>query len=109
MPGNTVDGRREPRKSQVDLGRLGGGLGRLNGGGGSDDLSPRGGHLRLSGLHLRLRGEIVLRRVVQILLRDGLLLGQRSVAIHIQLGAALIRFRHRDLRLGLRQFGSRLR
>jgi hypothetical protein len=56
----------------------------------------------LSGLHLRLRGEVVLRGVIQVLLRDGLLLRQRSIAIHIQLRAALIRLRHGDLRFGLR-------
>ena len=47
-------------------------------------------------------------RVVEVLLRNGLLLRQRSVAIHIQLSAALVRFRHRDLRLGLDQLGARL-
>ena len=47
-------------------------------------------------------------RVIQILLRDGLLLCERSVAVHIELRPALIGFRHGDLGLGLRQLSLRL-
>jgi len=49
--------------------------------------------------HLRLRPYIVLRRVVKILLRDGLLLRQRCIPIDVELRSALIGFRYRNLRL----------
>ena len=42
---------------------------------------------------------IVLRRVVKILLRDGLLLRQRCIPIDVELRSALIGFRYRNLRL----------
>lgn len=50
-----------------------------------------------------------MRRVVEILLRDCLLPGQWSVAVHVELRASLIRFRHCHLRFGLRQLSFGLR
>ena len=105
---DAVDGRREPRESEVDLRGFDRGLGRLHGGVGGSDLRLGGFHLRRRRLHLRLRGRVVLGGVVQILLGDGLLLRERRVAVHIELRAALIRFRHRDLRFGLGQLRARL-
>jgi hypothetical protein len=42
---------------------------------------------------------IVLRRVVKILLRDGLLFRQRRIPIDVEMHSALIGFRYRNLRL----------
>ena len=71
--------------------------------------ASRGFHLRFGGLHLRLGREIVLRGVVQVLLRDGLLLRERNVAVHIQLRSHLIGFGHRHLRLRLSELRIGLR
>ena len=67
-------------------------------------------YLRLRGLHLRFRGSylrflrlIGLHGVVQILLRDRLLLRQRNVSILIELRFLLIRLGARQLCLRLNQ------
>ena len=65
--------------------------------------------MRLGGLHLRLGRQVILRRVVQILLGDGLLLHQRNVPVRVQLGSYLIRLRHGNLRLGLSELRLGLR
>ena len=49
-----------------------------------------------------------MRGVVEILLRDRLLLRERRVAIHIELSPALIGLRHRHLRFRLSQLRARL-
>ena len=59
--------------------------------------------------HLRLQRLVGLPGVVQILLCDGLLLGQWNVAILVHLRLALVGFRARELRLCLNQSGSGLR
>ena len=108
-PGDAIDRRNEPRKSEVELRRFDRGLGGLDRGVGCLNLRPRGFDSGLCRLHLRLRGQIVLRGVVEILLRDGLLLGERDVAVHIELGSVLIRLGRRELRFRLSQLRLRLR
>ena len=56
-----------------------------------------------------LAAQIILRGVVQILLRDGLLLRERNVAVHIELRSALIRLALGELRFGLDQLRLGLR
>src|SRR4030095_10764116 len=48
-------------------------------------------------------GEIGLDGIIQFLLGDGIFLCQRGVAIHVELGLALIRVGPQDLRVSLRK------
>jgi len=66
-------------------------------------------HSSLCRLDLRLRSQIALYGVVEVLIRDGLLLGQRDVTVFIELRFVLIRFRHGELRFRLDELGLRLR
>jgi len=50
-----------------------------------------------------------LHRVIQILLRDGLLLRQWDIAIHIELRTTLVGLRLQELRLSLNQLRLGLR
>ena len=78
-----------------------GGIGRL-------DLRLCGFDLRFCSIYLCLGGEIVLHRVVEILLRNGLLLRQWDIAIHIELRTTLVGLRLQELRLSLNELRFRL-
>src|SRR5207249_5299744 len=99
--GKAVTRRREPGEAQVEPRRFHSCGDRLNRGVGSLNLSSSRFYLRLRRLHLGSGGHVVLRRVVEILLANGLLLRQRRVAIHIELGPDLICLNYGELRLGL--------
>jgi hypothetical protein len=64
-------------------------------------LCPRSFHARFLRIDLRLRSSIGLQSVVEILLCDGFLLGQRLVLFHVKLGFNLIRLCLGQTRLGL--------
>ncbi len=66
-------------------------------------------HSGLCRLDLRLRGQVVLRGVVEILLGDGLLFGERDVTVFIELGFVLIGLGRGELRLRLDQLRLGLR
>jgi hypothetical protein len=53
-------------------------------------LRPGRFNPRFCGCHLRLRGEVVLRRAVEVLLRNRRLFGERDIAIDIELRKMLI-------------------
>src|SRR5881409_3855842 len=59
-------------------------------------------------IYLCLGGEIVLHRVVEILLRNGLLLRQWDIAIDIELRTTLVGLRLQELRLSLNELRFRL-
>ncbi len=107
-PGNAVNGGCEMGKTQVDLCGFDRGSRRLDSSARRRDLGLRGRHLSRRRLHLRFCGEVVLGRVIQILLGDGLLLRERGVTIDIELRPALIRFRHGYLSLRLQLLSARL-
>ena len=102
-----VDGRRQAGESQIDARGLDVGLGGLYAGGGSGDLRLGGFYLSSCGLKLRLGRHIVLRGVIEILLGDRLLFGERGIAVYVELNAALIGLRYGHLRF--RQSKLRLR
>src|SRR6185369_14858393 len=59
-------------------------------------------------LDLGLSREVVLGSVIEFLLGDGLLFGERPVTIYVELGPTLIRLGYRKLGLGLNQLRLRL-
>src|SRR5713101_6567719 len=89
LSSNAINGRNEPGKIEVDLGRFHSSLSGLD--------------LRFSCGHRCLRRHVVLNGVVQILLAGGLLLRQRNVAVHVKLGPALHCLSIGKNGLGLRQ------
>ena len=95
-------------KPKIDASRFDRGLGGLNCGGRGRDLRLGGFHLRFGRLKLRLGRDVVLRGIVEILLRDRLLLRERRVAIDVKLDSPLVGLRHRNLRFRLSQLGARL-
>jgi len=78
LSGNATDRGGKPSKTEVEFCSFDGSLGRV-------DLS-------LGGRHGGFRRQVVLNGVVENLLARCLLLRQRSVAFHIELGAALNSF-----------------
>jgi hypothetical protein len=54
------------------------------------DLRPSRFDPRVCGCHLRPRGEVILRRVIEVLLRNIRLFGEREITIHIELRMTLI-------------------
>src|SRR5258708_6907716 len=62
-------------------------------------------HLSLGSLDRRFRGEVCLDVVVQLALSNGALLGQRSVAVDIELGLAQVGLGLRELCFGLVEYG----
>ena len=99
--GDAVNGRSDFGETQIELGSLHRGFGRRDRSFGGHDrglgrLDPGTG-----GLDLGLSGEIGLDGIIEFLVGDRLLLGQRGVAIHVELGLALIRLGLCELRLGL--------
>ena len=105
---DAVDGRGQAGESQIDARGFDVGLGGLYAGGGSCDLRLGGFYLSSCGLKLRLGRQVVLRGVVEILLGDGLLLGERGVAVDVELNAALIGLRYGHLRFRLGKLRLRL-
>ncbi len=78
----------------------------INRGLGRPNLSGRRAELRaccldssLGRFDLRPGNNVTLHRVVQILLRDCLLLSERRILVHVELSLDLIRLRLRELRL----------
>src|SRR2546422_1777033 len=62
-------------------------------------------HLSLGSLYRRFRGEVCLDVVVQLALSNGALLGQRSIAVDIELSLAQVGLSLRELRFGLVEQG----
>ena len=60
-------------------------------------------------MKLRLGSHVVLRSIIQILLGNSFLLGEGSIALDVELRAALIGFRDRHSGFSLRQLRVRLR
>ena len=85
--GNAVNERDDFGKTQIELSCIHLGLRRID--------------LTLGCTDLSLRGEIGLNRVVEILLRNRLLFGERNIPIHVELGLDLIRLGLRELLLGI--------
>ena len=106
---NAINGRNEPGKAEVKLRCRNGSLGRFHCRDGCRDLDLSRLNSGLSRLDLLFRGQIVLRSVVKVLLRDGLLLGERDVLVFIELRLMLIRFGRGKLRFRLHQLRVGLR
>jgi hypothetical protein len=109
LSGDPRDRRHKLREFEVHLRCLHRGFRTGNGGCGHLNLRPRGFHCSFGRLDLSLRGHVGLGGIVEVLLGDGLLLRERDVAVLVELGLGLIRFRHQDLRLCLRELRLRLR
>ncbi len=94
---DAINRRNDPGEAEIELGCLDGGpgclnrsLGRLDPGFGRHNRRLRRLDSSVSRFDLRLGHEIGLDGVIEFLVSNGLLLGERSVAIHIELGFALI-------------------
>src|SRR5258708_30148677 len=89
LTGNVVNRCNEPSKIEVDLSGFDCRLSRLN--------------RRFGVQHRRLRPNVRLHGIVQVLLAGSLLLGQRRVLVHVELGLELRGFSVGELCLSLYQ------
>src|SRR2546425_9267096 len=68
---------------------------------GEAEVEVRLFHLSLGSFYCRFRSEVCLDIVVQLALSNGALLGQRSIAVDIELSLAQVGLSLRELRFGL--------
>src|SRR4030095_336000 len=98
---DAINWRSDPGETQIEISSLHSGFGRRDRSFGGNDSSLRRLDPGSSRFDLSLGGEIGLDGIIKLLVGDGLLLGQRPVAILIELGPALIGVALCQLRLGL--------